>query len=110
MAGRGPALERPGQLWPLPRCREARYDLPVGRLYLNLRKEHFTLAYVEALAYTAGYAIEHVHVDVNGVDFEMRDRAFRVDVQMKCVTEDPEPGPQIAYDLDIRTYELLTDS
>ena len=85
------------------------YDLPVGDLYRNFRQEYFRLAHVEALAYTAGYAVEHVHVDVYGVDFEMRDRAFRVDVQMKCVLEDLRPDEHISYDLDVRTYDLLTD-
>lgn len=81
----------------------------VSGLHPSLRKEHFSLAYVEALAYAAGYTVDHAHVDVFGVDFEMRDRAFRVDVQMKCVTEDPKPGETVAYDLDVRTYDLLTD-
>lgn len=85
------------------------YDLLVGDLYRNYQQEHFSLAHVEALAYTAGYAVEHVHVDVYGVDFEMRDRAFRVDVQMKCILETPRPGESISYDLDVRTYDLLTD-
>jgi hypothetical protein len=81
----------------------------VGNLYLDCRKEYFSLAYVEALAYAAGYAVDHARVDMFGVDFEMRDKAFRVDVQMKCVAEDPAPGPVISYDLDVRTYDLLTD-
>jgi Domain of unknown function (DUF4365) len=89
--------------------RFAGYDPVVGDLYLNFRKEYFSLAYVEALAYTAGYAVEHAKVDVYGVDFEMRDGAFRVDVQMKCVTADPHPGPNVAFDLDVRTYGKLTD-
>ena len=81
----------------------------MGDLYITCRKEHFSLAYVEALAYAAGYAVDHAHVDMFGVDFEMRDRAFRVDVQMKCLTEDPAPGPLISYDLDVRAYDFLTD-
>jgi Domain of unknown function (DUF4365) len=81
----------------------------VGDLYRNFQQEYFSLAHVEALAYTAGYAVEHVHVDVYGVDFEMRDRAFRVDVQMKCILEGRSLDRDISYDLDVRTYDLLTD-
>jgi Domain of unknown function (DUF4365) len=82
----------------------------MGDLGVNFRKEYFSIAYIEALAYTAGYAVEHVKVDVYGVDLEIRDGAFRIDVQMKCAAQDASPGaPTIPFDLDVKTYRKLTD-
>lgn len=49
------------------------------------------------------------HVDHFGVDLEIRDRAFRVDVQMKCMEASVEDNEYISYDLDVRTYNLLAD-
>lgn len=72
-------------------------------------KEWFSVAYVEALAYAAGYAVTIVHVDHFGVDLELRDRALRVDVQMKCTNEPETKSDHIAYSLDTRTYNLLSD-
>lgn len=83
--------------------------ISVGSLYVNFRKEYFSLAYVEALASAAGYAVEPVRVDVFGVDLEIRDGAFRIDVQMKCATEDAATGSSIPFDLDVKTYKKLTD-
>lgn len=81
----------------------------MGDLYHSARKEHFSIAYVQALAYTAGYSVQVIQVDAFGVDLELRDRAMRVDVQMKCMAEDTTPKPRISYDLDVRTYNLLCD-
>ena len=81
----------------------------MGDLYHSARKEHFSIAYVQALAYTAGYSVQVIQVDAFGVDLELRDRAMRIDVQMKCMTEDANPKPRISYDLDARTYNLLCD-
>ena len=68
------------------------------------------MAYVEALAYSAGYAVIPNHVDHFGVDLEIKDRAVRVDVQMKC-TEKSEPRKDyVSFPLDRRTYDLLSDS
>jgi Domain of unknown function (DUF4365) len=80
----------------------------VGNLDIPHRKERFSVAYVQALAYTAGYTVECIHVDVYGVDLELRDRAMRVDVQMKC-TAVPSCGDSIPFDLDSKTYNDLSD-
>jgi hypothetical protein len=80
----------------------------VGDLHISHQKEHFSIAYVEALAYTAGYAVECIRVDVYGVDLELRDRAMRIDVQMKC-TAVASSGETIPFDLDSRAYNLLSD-
>lgn len=55
-----------------------------GTLDPSACKEWFSVAYVEALAYTAGFAVQPMRVDRFGVDLEIRDRALRIDVQMKC--------------------------
>ncbi|NRQ32107.1 DUF4365 domain-containing protein [Nonomuraea sp. NN258] len=81
----------------------------MGNLDISACKERFSLAYVEALAYAAGYAVTIVHVDHFGVDLELRDRALRVDVQMKCTNESEAKSDHIAYPLDTRTYNLLSD-
>ncbi|MEV0196127.1 DUF4365 domain-containing protein [Nonomuraea sp. NPDC050691] len=81
----------------------------MGNLDISACKEWFSVAYVEALAYAAGYAVTVVHVDHFGVDLELRDRALRVDVQMKCTNEPEAIGDHIAYPLDARTYNLLSD-
>jgi Domain of unknown function (DUF4365) len=80
----------------------------MGDLDIPHRKEHFSVAYVEALAYTAGYTVECIHVDVYGVDLELRDGAMRVDVQMKC-TEHTSVGETIPFDLDSKTVNKLAD-
>ncbi|MFF5111519.1 DUF4365 domain-containing protein [Streptosporangium sp. NPDC000509] len=81
----------------------------MGNLDVSACKEWFSVAYVEALSYAAGYAVTVVHVDHFGVDLEIRDRALRVDVQMKCMNESDVKGDHISYDLDTRTYNLLSD-
>jgi hypothetical protein len=84
------------------------YHACMGDLDIPHRKEHFSVAYVEALAYTAGYTVECIHVDVYGVDFELRDGAMRVDVQMKC-TAKRSRGETIPFDLDSKTFNKLVD-
>ncbi|MEU5867056.1 DUF4365 domain-containing protein [Nonomuraea sp. NPDC047529] len=81
----------------------------MGNLDISACKEWFSVAYVEALAYAAGYAVTIVYVDHFGVDLELRDRALRVDVQMKCTNEPETKSDHIAYSLDTRTYNLLSD-
>lgn len=80
----------------------------MGDLDIPQRKEHFSIAYVEALAYTAGYAVECIHVDMFGVDLEIRDGAMRVDVQMKCTAAE-STGESIPFDLDSKTHNKLCD-
>ncbi|MCC5578984.1 DUF4365 domain-containing protein [Microtetraspora sp. AC03309] len=81
----------------------------MGNLDISASKEWFSVAYVQALAYSAGYAVMLVHVDHFGVDLEIRDRAFRVDVQMKCTEGPAIENDYLSYDLDVRTYNLLSD-
>lgn len=81
----------------------------MGDLGLNFQKERFSFAYVEALAYTAGYAVQFIDVDTYGVDLEIRDGVFRVDVQMKCTADDTPQDSLIPFDLDVKTYRKLSD-
>jgi hypothetical protein len=81
----------------------------VGTLDTSACKEWFSVSYVQALAYAAGYAVSIDHVDHFGVDLEIKDRAMRVDVQMKCTNEPVVGGDYLSYDLDVRTYNLLSD-
>lgn len=75
-------------------------------LYISTRKEQFSLAYVRALAAAAGYSVQPIEVDMYGVDLEIRDRAVRIDVQMKCTAE-AFLGDSIPFDLDSRTFNIL---
>jgi hypothetical protein len=71
-------------------------------------KEEFSLAYVHAIAATAGYAFEYRRVDYFGVDAEILWGSFRIDVQMKC-TDVGDQTKDLAYPLDARTFNLLTE-
>ncbi|WP_083973917.1 DUF4365 domain-containing protein [Herbidospora daliensis] len=82
----------------------------MGTLDISASKEWFSVSYVQALAYAAGYAVTVSSVDHFGVDLEIKDRAFRVDVQMKCTAAASKlERDHLMYDLDVRTYNLLTD-
>nr|WP_246497698.1 DUF4365 domain-containing protein [Sphaerisporangium rubeum] len=72
-------------------------------------KEWFSVSYVQALAYAAGYTVMIDTVDHLGVDLEIKDRAMRVDVQMKCTEESAAAEDYLSYNLDVRTYNLLSD-
>ncbi|MEU1735312.1 DUF4365 domain-containing protein [Streptosporangium sp. NPDC020145] len=80
----------------------------MGSLDRSARKEWFSIAYVQALASAAGYAVEVSRVDQFGVDLEIRDRAMRIDVQMKCTEKLKSlDDDNFTFDLDVRTYNLL---
>ncbi|WP_432928417.1 DUF4365 domain-containing protein [Microbispora sp. CA-135349] len=80
----------------------------MGSLDRSACKEWFSVAYVQALASAAGYAVEISRVDQFGIDLEIRDRAMRIDVQMKCTERLKSLDDQsFTFDLDARTYNLL---
>jgi len=80
-----------------------------GMLDLSRCKEEFSVAYVHAIASAAGYAVERRRVDAYGVDLELVNGSFRIDVQMKCTNEADEKMPTFSYQLDARTYNFLAD-
>jgi hypothetical protein len=81
----------------------------MGTLDRSACKEWFSVAYVEALAYAAGYAVIVNHVDHFGVDLEVKDRSVRIDVQMKCTERFDSRKQYVSFSLDKRTYDLLSD-
>ena len=80
-----------------------------GTLDLSRCKEEFSVAYVHAIASAAGYALERRTVDAYGVDLELINGSFRIDVQMKCTNEADEKKATFFYQLDARTYNFLAD-
>lgn len=79
-----------------------------GRLTEDACKEHFSVAYVQALASLAGIAVEIRRVDYFGVDLELVDGAIRIDVQMKGMKERAR-SRSISYDLSVHSYNQLAD-
>ncbi|MER5393202.1 DUF4365 domain-containing protein [Saccharopolyspora sp. NPDC002686] len=79
-----------------------------ARLPEDACKEHFSVAYIQALASLAGVAVEVRKVDYFGVDLELVDGPFRVDVQMKGMKQ-RDPDKIISYDLPVHSYNQLAD-
>lgn len=79
-----------------------------GRLGEDACKESFSVAYIQALASLAGIAVEVRKIDYFGVDLELVDGPFRVDVQMKGMKE-RDPSKVISYDLPVGSYNQLAD-
>ena len=95
-------------------------------LPLNLRKEHFSVAYVSAVAAAAGFGVESVKIDMGNVDLQIHqypDRTDKkrqrnvecgqIDVQMKCTTvkhtrhQFHQQKDVHVYDLDMDDYQTL---
>ncbi|MFD3995450.1 DUF4365 domain-containing protein [Streptomyces sp. NPDC058583] len=75
------------------------------------QQEQFSLAYLSAVATHAGVTIAHWNVDKDGVDATIKRKGISVDLQMKCtfVPTVVQGGDAYAFDLDMRTYNLLRD-
>lgn len=78
----------------------------------SAQKEWFSHAFLVGVAATAGYPVELTLNDVNGVDATVKDRGVTVEWQLKA-TSSPEyskDGNFLHFDLDVRTYDLLTET
>ncbi|WP_433235026.1 DUF4365 domain-containing protein [Actinomadura nitritigenes] len=73
------------------------------------QKEHFSKAYVLAIATRGGYTIGSWNQDKDGVDVTLRDRGLMVDLQLKCTQNPRTAGDHFVYDLDVATYDKLRD-
>jgi Domain of unknown function (DUF4365) len=71
------------------------------------QKEHFSLAYVAALATLGGCTRSNWTHDKDGVDVTLRRGAWMVDLQMKCSSVARIVDEDFVYDLDVKTYDKL---
>lgn len=77
---------------------------------INQRKEWFSRAFLTAVSAAAGYPVEFRLNDVGGVDATVHDGGVSVDFQLKATSSFCDDETDIAYDLDVRTYDLLRDN
>lgn len=73
------------------------------------QKEHFSNAYVMAVATRGGYTIGLWNQDKDGVDVTLRHRGLMVDLQLKCTQQPRSASGDFVYDLDVATYNKLRD-
>jgi hypothetical protein len=73
------------------------------------QQEQISLAYLSAVATRAGATSAQWNVDKDGVDVTLKRDHIQVEFQMKCSFSPTllADGETYAFDLDIRTYNLL---
>ena len=80
-------------------------------------KEQLSLAYVHAVAARAGFATEHIRVDRDSVDVQIRSRGRltptgllspMLDVQLKAHALETPSGETFPFDLTIKNYNDLS--
>jgi hypothetical protein len=90
--------------------------VPYGTLHETAVKQEFSLAYAHAVSAAARCTFEPVRVDVERVDFVIRQVANHlqhtnamVDVQIKCTSQDVLKEDGVHWPLDIAHYDDLRD-
>lgn len=82
-----------------------------AQMDLNARKEQFSNAFLLAVAAVAGCSVAKPSVDNDSIDWTISDRRLRrpkVDVQLKCTSDDDGTGPSITFAVKRKNYEDLT--
>jgi len=81
---------------------------------LGQRKEQFSHAYVRAVASVAGFSVAIPEVDDDSVDLILSGRSAsgiscrpRIELQLKCTSEDVIRGDQVIYPLRRKNYDEL---
>ena len=81
---------------------------------LSLRKEQFSHAYVHAIASVAGFGVSVPRVDNDSIDLELSGRSVnglplrpRIEVQLKCTSNQILRGDQVVYPLKRKNYDEL---
>jgi hypothetical protein len=77
---------------------------------LNARKEQFSNAFLLAVAAVAGCSVSKPSVDNDSIDWTISNRLPRrpkLDVQLKCTSDDDGNGPSIALALKKKNYDDL---
>lgn len=87
---------------------------PYGRLHETECKQQFSLAYAHAVTSMARCTMENIRVDVERVDFVVRQVAghdqyddAQVQVQMKCTSQDVMKADGVHWSLDLAHYDSL---
>jgi hypothetical protein len=81
---------------------------------LSLRKEQFSHAYVRAVASVAGFSAAIPEVDDDSVDLLLSGRSVsgipcrpRIELQLKCTSDDVIRGDKVIYPLKRKNYDEL---
>jgi hypothetical protein len=73
------------------------------------QKEQFSNAFMLAITTEGGFTIGEWNVDKDGVDVTLRSNALMVDIQLKCTQSPRTTQDGYSYDLDVKTYDKLSD-
>lgn len=81
---------------------------------ISQRKEQYSIAYVRAVAATAGYATYKSEVDDDSIDLVLAARGGngtfrspRLEMQLKCTSRDVLDDNEIKYPLKVKNYDDL---
>lgn len=81
---------------------------------MNMRKEQFSKAYVHAVATVAGFQVANYAVDDDSIDVTISAsgntglaRKPKIDVQLKCTSQDVVDDEKLSFPLDVRAYDNL---
>jgi hypothetical protein len=81
---------------------------------LSQRKEQFSRAYIRAVASVAGFAVATPDPDEDSIDMTLSGRSVnglplrpKLDLQLKCTSDDVIRGDQIIYPLKRKNYDEL---
>ena len=94
--------------------------MQVGKLgYImdpKIQMEQFGCAYVHAVATVAGFHMSDPRIDVDSVDFTLgssgvngTERRPRIDIQLKCTSQDVVNGEALHFPLKMKNYNDLRD-
>jgi len=82
---------------------------------ISQRKEQFSIAYVRAVASVAGFSVSIPDVDDDSVDMVLAGRIVegvpsrpRIDLQLKCTSEDVLRVGEVVYPLKRKNYDELS--
>lgn len=83
-------------------------------MYINQRKEQFSVAYVRAIAALAGYSFYKPEIDDDSVDLGIVGRdgtgplsSPRLELQLKCTSRDILGSNSLKYPITIKNYKDL---
>lgn len=88
-------------------------------MFITTQKEEFSYAYISAVASTAGYSFQiaprpldmvGVDVTITGLVFPGSRRRTRLDLQLKCTSQDILDNENIKFPLEIKNYNELINS
>ena len=81
---------------------------------LEMQKEQFSRAYVQAIAATAGFAWSTMSVDDDSIDLTLHQRrgrglisSPRIDLQLKCTAAETPIAEHFSFKLKMKNYDDL---